>query len=444
MQKNKNIIGVITLTAMIIGIIGLFLPQKVNGAIAVSSSESTITVSPVSVPADGSTTSLIIVRALSARTAMGSLTVPITSISVVSSRAEDVVTFGLCLTCSSNEKHYTIKSETAGMAQITATVNGIALVNRPTITFTTPPVSLIPVSSILSSISSSPTSISADGISFSAITVNVRNTANENYPRKTVALSSSRGSAVDTIETVLGTTDASGIAIFRVRSGTAGLATFTARVGLVTVIDTATVNFVSPIVALPDPTDESGSGSSASESSESSSTGSGSETSSIPIAPIVLNFGDLFKENQSTAVYYYARNGKRYVFPTQAVYFSWYNNFTNIKTATRAQIMAIPLGGNVLTRPGKYLAQFVSMDTPFRVMDPKVYVLAQDGQLRWLRNSATAILIYGANWEQQIIAVPEIYKPNYGINGIDVVAASDYSRADLESAIRSIDDIIAR
>ena len=70
--------------------------------------------------------------------------------------------------------------------------------------------------------------------------------------------------------------------------------------------------------------------------------------------------------------------------------------------------------------------------------------MAQDGQLRWLRNSATAILIYGANWEQQIIAVPEIYKPNYGINRIDVVAASDYSRADLESAIRSIDDIIAR
>jgi hypothetical protein len=259
------------------------------------------------------------------------------------------------------------------------------------------------VSASSSTLTASPITVAADGSSISVIIATVKSSSGAALSGKAVTLSSNRG-ATDTVVVVNGTTDADGKAYFQVRSNTAGGAIFTAVADGVTISQTASISFTS--------------------------------TST-------LNYGDLFKEAGSTAVYYYANNGKRYVFPTQAVYFSWYSDFSAIKTVSHSVVTSVSLGGNVLVKPGTYLVQFVSMDTPFRVLDPKVYVLTATGQLRWITSASTAASLYGTDWERKIIAVPEVYKTNYGgaVAGADVNGTADYNKASIEATARTISDL---
>jgi hypothetical protein len=247
----------------------------------------------------------------------------------------------------------------------------------------------------------------ANGSDYSTVIVTVRDASDNPLSGKTVVLLSSRGSA-DTVASVSGgsITNSSGQATLEVRSSTAGTAVFSATVDGTTITQTATVTFTA--------------------------------------TPSGLVYGDVFKESGSSAVYYYATNGKRYVFPTQAVYFSWYSDFSTIKTASHSTITSITLGGNVIAKPGTYLIQFVSMDTPFRVLDPKVYALTSAGQLRWVKTGSAATSLYGADWERKIIPVPEVFRTNYagGVAGTDINSASDYSKASIEAGARTISDAI--
>ena len=369
-----------------------------DDALLVSSSQSTVTASPTTVAADGSSVSVIIVTT---KNSSGS---PLTgkSVALASSRGStDTVVTVNGTTDVDGKAYFQAHSTTAGSATFTATANSIVVSQTASVTFTSTVTSS--VSASRSSVLATPASVVADGSSYSVIYVTVRDVSDSLLSGKTVTLSSSRGSA-DTISIVDGTTNSSGQATFRVKSSTTGTSTLTAVADGVTITQTTTVSFMS--------------------------------TSS-------LNYGDLFKEAGSTAVYYYADNGKRYVFPTQAIYFSWYSDFSTIKTVGHSIVTSVPLGGNVLAKPGTYLVQFVSMDTPFRVLDPKVYVLTAAGQLRWITSASVATSLYGADWERKIIAVPEVYKTNYGnaVAGADVTSTADYSKVSVESVARTIGDL---
>ena len=147
----------------------------------------------------------------------------------------------------------------------------------------------------------------------------------------------------------------------------------------------------------------------------------------LPLTANAVTSGDLIK-GYGSAVYYYGADAKRYVFPHQAVYTSWYDStFSGMRTLTGAELMAIPLGGNVTIHPGK-LVQVVSMDTPWRVMDPKVYAVSKGGILHWVKTATVAAAIFGMAWESQIVAVPESLLTNYTI-GSEINSASDYSLA---------------
>jgi hypothetical protein len=304
-------------------------------------------------------------------------------------------------TDASGKAYFQASSNTAGSAVFTAVADGITITQTAGVTFTS--VTTSTVSASRSSILATPASVVADGSAYSVVYVTVRDSGDALLSGKTVTLSSSRGSA-DTISIVDGTTNSSGQATFQVRSSTTGTTTLTAVADGVTIAQTTTVTFA---------------------------------------ATSTLVYGDLFKEAGSTAVYYYADNGKRYVFPTQAIYFSWYTGFSTIKTVSHTIVTAVPFGGNVLAKPGTFLVQFVSMDTPFRVLDPKVYVLTATGQLRWITSASVATSLYGADWENKIIAVPEVYKTNYGnaVAGADVNSTSDYSKTSVELVARTISDL---
>ncbi len=369
-------------------------------SLVVSPSNSTLTASPTTVAADGASVSVIIATAKNS--SGGALSGKTVTLSSNRGSADTVVTVN-GTTDASGKAYFQVRSNTAGSATFTAIADGVTISQTAMVSFTSVTPTPGPVSASRSSILATPSSVNADGSSYSVIYVTVRDASDSLLSGKTVTLSSSRGS-VDTISIVEGTTNSSGQATFQVRSNTAGSAIFTAVADGVTISQTVTVSFLS------------------------SST---------------LNYGDLFKESGSTAVYYYADNGKRYVFPTQAIYFSWYSDFSAIKTVSHSTVTSLPLGGNVLAKPGTYIVQFVSMDTPFRVLDPKVYALTATGQLRWITSASTAASLYGADWERKIIAVPEVYKTNYGnaIAGADVNGTADYNKASVEATARTISDL---
>jgi len=367
-------------------------------ALAASASLSTVSATPASVTADGSSVSVIIVTVKnSSGSALSGKTVTVSS----SRGATDVIAVVNGTTDASGKAYFQAHSITPGSATFTAVADGVTVDQTASVVFTS--VTSSSVSASRSSVLAIPSSVVADSSSYSVVYVTVRDATDALLSGKTVTLSSNRGSS-DAITIVDGTTNSSGQATFQVRSGATGTATLTAVADGVTITQTTTVTFT---------------GTSA------------------------LIYGDLFKEAGSTAVYYYADNGKRYVFPTQAIYFSWYTGFSTIKTVSHGIITSVPFGGNVIAKPGTYLVQFVSMDTPFRVLDPKVYVLTATGQLRWITSASTATSLYGADWEKKIIAVPEVYKTNYGnaVAGADVNGTADYSKVSVEATARTISDL---
>ncbi len=133
-------------------------------------------------------------------------------------------------------------------------------------------------------------------------------------------------------------------------------------------------------------------------------------------AGVAFNAGDLIKGSGST-VYYFAPNGKRYVFPNDKTYFTWYKNFDGVKKVTDGQLATIPLGGNVTYRPGYKMVKITT--------DPKVYVVDQGGVLRHVGSEQLAQTLYGINWKNQIDDIPDAFFVNYR-TGTGIQTASDF------------------
>ncbi len=114
--------------------------------------------------------------------------------------------------------------------------------------------------------------------------------------------------------------------------------------------------------------------------------------------------GDLIKAS-GPAVYYYASDMKRYVFPNETTFFSWFPDFSSVKTITDAELAAISIGGNLVIRPGTKLVKITT--------DPKVYAVAPGGVLRWVESESIATSLYGSAWARRVVDVPDAFFTNY-------------------------------
>ena len=130
-----------------------------------------------------------------------------------------------------------------------------------------------------------------------------------------------------------------------------------------------------------------------------------------------FNSGDLIKGSGST-VYYFGANGKRFVFPNEKTYFTWYTNFDGVRTISDGQLASIPLGGNVTYRPGYKMVKITT--------DPRVYVVEQGGILRHITSEQLALTLYPVNWRNQVDDIPDAFFTNYRV-GTAVQTASDYN-----------------
>jgi hypothetical protein len=104
-----------------------------------------------------------------------------------------------------------------------------------------------PVSAALSTVTASPTTVTADGVATSTITVTLFDANNNPVGGKTVTLASSR-SSIDTISQPSAVTGSNGQTTGMVRSATAGASVISATDATdgIIVTQTATVNFVAP------------------------------------------------------------------------------------------------------------------------------------------------------------------------------------------------------
>ncbi len=227
----------------------------------------------------------------------------------------------------------------------------------------------------LSGISTSKAEVKADGIDSTTISVSAKNDLFAAMPDAPVTITSSRG-GIDEITPVTTNTSITGRAQFTVKSLKNGTATFTASVNGTPLGKSVTVTFVEGI-------------------------------------QLLLGVGDLVKipddgdasTQPDTAVYYYASNGRRYVFPNEKVYYSWYPDFSGVKVIPLDQMSLIPIGGNITYRPGSTMVKFQS--------DPKTYLPTKGGVLRWVQTEAVARAWFGADWPHHIDDISEAFYVNY-------------------------------
>lgn len=115
----------------------------------------------------------------------------------------------------------------------------------------------------------------------------------------------------------------------------------------------------------------------------------------------------LVKVGGNSAVYYCGADGKRYVFPNSQIFKSWFGDFKDVQTISAEQMASLQLGGNVKYRPG---ASMVKLQT-----DPRVYVVAPGGVLRWVSSEALATKHYGDDWNKKVQDISDAFFANYTV-----------------------------
>lgn len=124
-----------------------------------------------------------------------------------------------------------------------------------------------------------------------------------------------------------------------------------------------------------------------------------------PSVDAAASAGDLIKMAGNSSVYYLGADGKRYVFPNESTYFSWYSDFSSVVTIPASELQSYPLGGNVTMRPGTKLVKITT--------DPSVYAVEPNGTLRKIQNEAQAAALYGTDWAKRVVDVADSFFVNY-------------------------------
>lgn len=128
----------------------------------------------------------------------------------------------------------------------------------------------------------------------------------------------------------------------------------------------------------------------------------------------------LIKGPNSKAVYY-LNNGKRFVFPNEKTYKTWYSDFSGVMVVSQSELESYPLGGNVTYRMGTRLVKIESV--------PAVYAVGANRTLHQISSEAEAIKMYGANWAKMVDDVPDAFFTNYTVGS--ALASNTYAEGTL-------------
>lgn len=108
-----------------------------------------------------------------------------------------------------------------------------------------------------------------------------------------------------------------------------------------------------------------------------------------------------------STVYCLRGDGTRDIFPSDAVYYSWFSDFSGVLTLKPEELAPYRVRANITMKPGT----LVKVQT-----DPKVYLVSDiDGSLRWIQTEDRARELYGDGWAGFVKDVPDTFFTNYRI-----------------------------
>ncbi len=131
----------------------------------------------------------------------------------------------------------------------------------------------------------------------------------------------------------------------------------------------------------------------------------------LGLAPLSVqasaSVGDVVTCPDTSAVYYLAEDGGRYVFFNEAVFRSHYANFDRVKEVDCAELSAFALTGNVVHRAGSALIKIQS--------DPTVFAVEPNGLLREIASEQQARALFGDEWSGLVEDVAPTLFPSFEI-----------------------------
>lgn len=109
----------------------------------------------------------------------------------------------------------------------------------------------------------------------------------------------------------------------------------------------------------------------------------------------------------SPAVYYIGPDAKRYAFPNDKAYFSYYPDFADVRSINCSDLAKFSLGGLVTYNPGTRFVKFESMNT--------VYAVEPGGHLRAIPNEEWMEIFVGSDWNKHIDDISDAFFTSYDI-----------------------------
>ncbi|HCC83902.1 TPA: hypothetical protein DEP96_03565 [Candidatus Uhrbacteria bacterium] len=130
----------------------------------------------------------------------------------------------------------------------------------------------------------------------------------------------------------------------------------------------------------------------------------------------VVAYGDYIKGAGYDTVYFvdWASDGVTLVrrpFNDSQTYFTYQSNFSVLSTVTDATLPTMSLGSPMMPKPGVVLVKITTVN--------KVYAIGTSGELRWVTSEELASSIYGSNWSDYVIDIPDTLYPRF-MHGTDI------------------------
>lgn len=129
-----------------------------------------------------------------------------------------------------------------------------------------------------------------------------------------------------------------------------------------------------------------------------------------------LKEGTLIKDPSGT-VYFFGFDKKLHAFLSLPIYLSWFNDFSQVKVASRTVVRNIERGTPMCIRPGTWLVKFRSFG--------RVYAVEPGCQLRPLRSEVEATVFYGKDWAKRVRELDSSEMVSYQVMDPSALSASD-------------------
>lgn len=104
---------------------------------------------------------------------------------------------------------------------------------------------------------------------------------------------------------------------------------------------------------------------------------------------------------------YLIKNNRRLVFLNDRIYKTWFADFKDVVVVSESVLANYLIGGFVKPKPNMLMFKITT--------DPRVYLVSEKGELRWLVNEAVAQSIFGSGWANQVVDISDAEIAGYAL-----------------------------